>query len=396
MLEELRAAEAGQTIYDKGEKTSVTGLHLRVGANGAKAFFLYYRTRAGQQRRPKIGVFGEITLSQARERARKLLDRVAVGEDPKAGWDEKKGEATVQELFELVWKDYWSQDRYQVSGHAKQVKWCFDRHIKPAFGSAKLSEVTPMRVRQWHGGFESTYNANHALRVLGRMFRFAEEQEIRRQHTNPCALVKQHPERERKRFASVEEIQKIVGLLEQKVQKNPAGVAFLYLLMFTGSRPRAIERATWDQLKEFEMDGKKYGFLTFHGKSSGKTGQEERVVIPPQAMKALSRLPRVEGWTITGIKMPRTLWREIKKEAGCPDLWARDWRRTFATIGMSNGVDIGTIGELLNHRTTETTKIYAKVMDDSKLKAATAIATRIESIAQAGTASADKISETRN
>lgn len=384
MLGELRAAQPGQTIWDQGEKASISGLHLRVGVNGTKNFFLYYRTRAGQQRKPKIGMLGEITLSQARERARKLLDRVAIGEDPKADWDEKKAELTVLELFERVWKEYWDVERYQLSGHAKQVKWCFEKHIKNHFGTLKLSEVSPMKIRTWHAAFDSLYNANHALRVFGRMFRFAEEQELRRQHTNPCALVKQHPERERKRHASIEEIQKITQLLETKVQKNPAGVAFLYLLMFTGSRPRAIERATWPQLKEFEMDGEQYGFLTFEGKSSGKTGQEERVVIPPQGMKALNRLPRVEGCTITGIKMPRTLWREIKKEAGCPDLWARDWRRTFATVGMSNGVGEGVIGELLNHRDPNTTKIYAKVMDGRKLQAAAAIATKIESIAAAG------------
>lgn len=384
MIDELKEAKPGQTVWDRGEKTSVKGLHLRVSRSGAKSFYLYYRTRAGQQRKPKLGMFGEITLSQARERARKLLDRVAIGDDPKAQWEEKRAEMTVHELFEATWNGHWDKPRYHLSGWAKQVKWNYETLILKPFGSSKLSEMTTARVRNWHQGFVDTsiYNGNHALRILSRMFRFAEEQEIRRQNTNPCALVKQFPERERKRYASIEEIQKIVRLLEANATRSPAGVAFLYLLMFTGSRPRAIERATWDQLIEFEKDGQKYGLLTFSGKSSSKTGQDERLMLPPQAMKALNRLPRVEGWTITDIKMPRTLWREIKKAADCPDLWARDWRRTFATVGMSNGVDIGTIGELLNHRSTETTKIYAKVMDGRKLEAAAAIASQIETIAQ--------------
>jgi integrase len=187
-------------------------------------------------------------------------------------------------------------------------------------------------------------------------------------------LVKKFKERSRKRYATTEEIQTIARLLEEEIDVHPAGVAFLYILMFSGSRPRAIERATWDQLKEFEIEGKPYGILTFSGKTTEKTGDEEKVVLPPLAMEAIQRLPRVKGYTITGIKMPRRLWRRVKEKAGCDDLWARDWRRTFATVGMTSGVDIGTIGELLNHRSTETTKIYAKVMEGHKFNAANKIA----------------------
>lgn len=385
MLTTLRESTAEQVIWDKDEKASVKGLHLRTGANGAKSFYLFYRTRAGQQRRPKIGVFGEITLTEARKRARLLLDRVAIGEDPKGGWDIKKAELTVGELFERTWEEHWDKPRYNLSGWSKQVKWCYDKHIGPTFGSLKLSELNPAKVRNWHAGFKdvSIYSGNHSIKILSRMFRFAEEQELRSQHTNPCRLVKSFPEKKRKRYASQEEIVKIAALLEGKAKQQPAAVAFLYLLMFTGSRPRAIERAEWDQLKEFDMDGKKFGLLTFRGKSSESTGNDETVILPPQAMRVISWLPRIEGCTITGIQMPRRLWRSIKKEAGCNDLWARDWRRTFATIGMSNvGVSTDVIGELLNHHTRETTKVYAKLMDNKRVEAAASIAQKIQNISQ--------------
>lgn len=99
-------------------------------------------------------------------------------------------------------------------------------------------------------------------------------------------------------------------------------------------------------------------------------------------MRVIGWLPRVEGMTITGMKMPRTLWRRVREEAGCPDLWVRDWRRTFATLGYSDGVDMWTVGELLNHRSTETTKIYAKMMDTRRLEAVTRIADKIESFSK--------------
>lgn len=379
MTEEIRSMQPNQTLWDRGEKSTVKGLHARAALSGKKAFYLYYRTRDGRQRRPKIGDFGDITLGEARRRAKILLDKVAVGEDPKGVWDERKVELSIQDLFDKTMGAYWSAERYQTSGWAREVTKIYNAYIKTPFGGCRLSEVTPGKVREWHRGFTAKpYTGNRALSVLSRMFNYAEELELRRQNSNPCHLVKNHAEKKRKRFATLDEMKLIAPLISKHEKTHPAGVAFLYLLMFTGSRPRAIERATWNQLSEFKVGDQNYGILKFAGKSSSKTGEDEEVVLPPQAMRALNRLPRIEGETITGIKMPRRLWKKIKEEAGCPDLWARDWRRTFATVGMSGGVDIGSIGELLNHHSNETTKIYAKVMDERKIEIATTIANRLE------------------
>lgn len=381
MLDEIRSAAPGETLWDKGEKASVKGLHVRVTTDGTKCFYFFYRTKTGQQRKPKLGELGQLTLSEARKLAKAMADRVALGDDPKGGWQEKKAELTVSELFDQCYAKHWDNPRYHLSGWAKQCRWFWDKHLKSEFGHMRLSDVTAVRVRGWHSTYEEKpYNGNRAMEVLSRCFRFAEEQELRPQHTNPCSLVKAHPEKKRKRYATSEEIQKLAAVLERETPNYPAAAAFIYLLIFTGSRPRAIERATWDQLSIFEVNGETHGVLTIFGKSSGKTGQDERVNLPPQAMKAISNLPRVTGGTITGIKMPRHLWRKIRAEVGCKDLWARDWRRTFATVGKSGGTEMGIIGELLNHHTAETTKIYAKVTDEVGVSASTAIANKMSEL----------------
>jgi integrase len=78
--------------------------------------------------------------------------------------------------------------------------------------------------------------------------------------------------------------------------------------------------------------------------------------------------------------MPVRLWAKIRKEAGCPDLRARDLRRTFATVGMSAGLKMDQISEILGHRSTQTTKIYAKLNIDSQIESARAIADAIEKV----------------
>jgi integrase len=292
----------------------------------------------------------------------------------------KTKELTLDQLFEKAFKEYWSASRFEASGWKKEVELLYRKNISPTFGGIKLSLIEPLSVKKWHRTFEGkNTTGNRSLAVLTRLFTYAAEEELFPQNSNPCSLVSKFKERKRKRFASEDEIQKIADILKRESESKPADVAFIYLLMFTGSRPRAIERATRNQLERVEVMGKTFGVLTFQGKSSETTGDDEVVVIPPFAMGVLDRLP-LNLKTLTGTKMPRTLWDKIKKEAGCPDLWARDWRRTFATLALSGGLSSGILGEILNHRSAQTTKIYSKLLSRERLNAVSKVSDRIAEI----------------
>jgi Arm DNA-binding domain len=74
-----------------------------------KSWQFYYRTRQGLQRRPTIGRFPQMSLSEAREMAKALDRRVSLGEDPSAEWQEAREAPTVADLA----KKY-------LDGHAKK------------------------------------------------------------------------------------------------------------------------------------------------------------------------------------------------------------------------------------------------------------------------------------
>ncbi len=291
---------------------------------------------------------------------------------------ETRKELTVNELFQRALEEYWSDKRFIQSGWNNEVQLLFRKNISPTFGLMKLSEVTTPLVRKWHKTFEDkTTTGNRSLAVMTKVFNFAISEEIRPQNSNPCALIQKFKEKKRKRFANHEEIIKIAAILERKSQNYPKEVAFIYLLILTGSRPRAIERATRSQLSVHTLEGRTFGVLAFDGKSSSTTGDEEIVILPPQAMDILAKLPIREDGKLVGCKMPRHLWDKIKIEAGCTDLWARDWRRTFATYALSNGLGEGLLGELLNHKSAQTTKIYSKLSADKRLVAASQIGNKM-------------------
>lgn len=370
----IRELEVGKILWDD----QVRGLHVRSLPKN-KTFYLKYRTQLGVQRCPKIGHFGQFTLVQARSIASHILERVEKGEDPKAALDAAKAEMTVGELYERVLKEHWDKPRFRASNHLSRIKSLWKMQVEPHFKKTPLSQVTISKVREWHASFAGKpYSANRALEMLSKMFTFAESYELRPQGTNPCKLVPHFKEQKRTRHASIEELRAIVRILEREEDKEIRAVAFIVLLMFTGSRPSAIERATWEQLTTFEKDGYEFGILTFFGKSSAFTGDNETVILPPQAMRIINKLPRTSDDSITGIKMPRRVWKMIKDEVGCTDLWARDFRRTFASFGLGGGMGLSTIGELLNHRSTQTTKGYAMLGMEPRVKAALQIASGIE------------------
>lgn len=379
MTEAIRNAQPGETIYDRGEESSVPGLHLRVGPKGNKRFFLFYVTRKGTRRRPKLGEFPLLSVNDARKIAKAILLKVAAGEDPGAQWEEARAERTVDELFEATWRDHWSKPRYKDSGWAREAQRNYKLHIKPTFGALRISEVTASSVLNWHASLEATpYAANRSLECFSRMFTYAIEQEWKPlpecEGANPCRLVKAHPERKRKRFASKEEIEKLGQILEREKEKHPRQVAFIYLLMLSGSRPSFIAKATREDLT---LQGD-VGFLRLRGKMSDTTGEDEVVVLPPKALALINALP--PSPTLTGLKNPSVFWGKVRKEAGCPDLWARDWRRTFATVGMAEGIDMDLIGKMLNHKSKQTTDLYAQLPLTTQANTAKKIAERFEEI----------------
>lgn len=276
---------------------------------------------------------------------------------------------TINDLFAATWKAVWSEQRYQQSGWAEEVKRLYHREIEPVFGSMPAAKVTVGKIKTWHRGIASTTTANRARSVLARLFSFAIEEEWLPLGMNPCTPIRKRAEASRDRFATDEEIRAVAAKLTEYEDRNPVGVAFLWILMFTGSRPRAIERARREDLHQIGD----HMILRFNG----KTGKES-VVLPPQAMRVLERLPAREDGLLVGIPMPRKLWEKIRREAGCPDLWARDWRRTFATVGLSSGHAMSQISEVLNHKSAQTTKIYAKLIDTVKVDTAVAIANRMQ------------------
>lgn len=345
----IKTAQPGDVLRDK----SINGLHLRCFA-GRKSFYLYFRTKAGVERKPKIGDYGSLTLAQARKVANDMLVEVASGRDPSQERIDARAEPTMTDLWDEYWKRHGSKKK---SG--SDDKWQWNDRIKPRFGARKLSSIRYTEIDDFHKEYEGA-TANRTLALLSKMFSFGAAP-MQWMTTNPCKGVKRNPEVKRKRYMKGAEPMKIAELLDESKQKSPAGVAFIYLLILTGARCGEIAGAKWTWL---------HG-TTLHLPDS-KTG-EKQIYLPPAAMDVIALLPVTSG-TITGILSPKKLWERIRKDAGCPDLRLHDLRHSFASAAISAGLSLAQIGELLGHKNTQTTKRYAHLVEEAQSAAATAAA----------------------
>lgn len=350
----IKAAKPGDILKDK----DIRGLHLRCFEQ-SKGFYLYYRTKAGVQRKPKLGDFGTLTLAQARKVARDMLGVVAGGGDPSQARTDARNEPTVADLWDVLWKRHTSKKK-----SADQMKRLWELHLEPELGKLKLSAVRYKDIADLMDDLsDKPYAANRAMALASKMFNFGIHP-LEWIEKNPVKGVARNEEHKRKRYMKGEEAARIAELLDAAAKDSPASVAFIYLLILTGARKSEIANAQWSWL-----DGNVLNL------PDSKTGAKP-VYLPPQALDVLARLPRTSG-TITGILSPKKLWERIRRDAGCPDLRLHDLRHSFASAALAAGLSLAQIGELLGHKSTQTTKRYAHLVEDVATAAATATADRI-------------------
>jgi hypothetical protein len=116
--------------------TLVPGFLCKVTPTGRKVFMVQYRTNAGERRKPSLGLFGELTVEQARTLAQNWLAEVRRGGDPGGQKAEARKAPTVSELCTRFMEDYSktrnkpsTQRSYQHGSTARSFRL---RHMKVA------------------------------------------------------------------------------------------------------------------------------------------------------------------------------------------------------------------------------------------------------------------------
>lgn len=147
-----RAGRAVEIIWDDAP-SAPPAFGIRVRTTGKASYVIQYRTRHGTDRKMRVGGVGKsgLTLAAAREAARKVLERVAAGEDPAT---DRRADETAERLEDLVLayidhgKTRKGRDRAKKTTDDYRRAWA--AHIKGStVGRTKPADVTARAIEAW-------------------------------------------------------------------------------------------------------------------------------------------------------------------------------------------------------------------------------------------------------
>jgi len=168
----------------------------------------------------------------------------------------------------------------------------------------------------------------------------------------------------RREYLTIEELNKLVKTpCNNDLLKRAALFSAL-----TGLRFSDIQKMVWGELEYIEGEGY---FINFNQK---KTKGVEVLPISEQAFKLLGKRKEPTAKVFEGLEYSayhnKHLFQWIGAAGITKDITFHCFRHTFATLQLFNGTDIYTVSKMLGHKDLKTTQIYAKIVDESKRKAA--------------------------
>ena len=343
------------------------GFGVRVAPSGRKTFIVQYRA-GGRTRRVKLGVYGSVTVDQARTEARKRLGEVAAGENPAETIRINRRAPTVAALCDRFMEEH-VRVRCKPSTESEYQR-SINIFIKPAFGARKIQDITRTDVAKLHHDHRDIpYQANRTLGVISKMFNLAEVWGLRPDGSNPTRHIKKYPEEKKQRFLSPKEIgtlTRVLAEVEAEGSESPYTVAAFRLLLLTGCRLSEVQTLRWDYIEG------SYIVLP-----DSKTGAR-RIPFDQPVRDVLDGIERQDGnpYVICG-KLPGSHltdlqhpWRRIRARAKLDDVRIHDLRHTFASAALEAGLSLEHIADLLGHSMLQTTARYAHIRDETQRKSA--------------------------
>lgn len=354
--------------------TVVPGFGVRVTGRGTKTYFLVTRIHGRKVRRTiarhgaesVAGVSPPImTLTEAREAARKALEAAERGEDARTSI---AAPDTFSALVTMFLKNYAARNTKPRT--AEESARLFRNVINPAFGHRRPESIGKRELVTFLSGLaeKTPTQANRAFAALRKLFNWAVGLDLLQ--ASPLKGVEQ-PAKEQRRQRVLSDAE-LGALLNAALAVHPVLGAFFEVLALTGQRRTEVAQMRWADL---DMRARLW---TLPGERH-KSGNAHTVPLTRAALRIIGQRPRVDEceyvFTTDG-EHPVSGFSKFKaalsEAAGIPaDSWRlHDVRRTV-------GTGLGRLGhprfiteKVLGHSDRSVTSIYDRYDYDPQKRAA--------------------------
>ncbi|WP_321912634.1 tyrosine-type recombinase/integrase [Burkholderia cepacia] len=427
------------TYYD----TRTPGLQLRITAMGVKTFSVFRRVRGGNPVRVTLGRFPDVSIEKARQLSMSHTAELAAGTNIAERQRKARSVMTFGELFaeymrrhSKVKKRTWSQDESQ-----------FRQYLDGPLGRKRLSEISRKNIADVHSRITTdghATTANRVLALISSVFGWAHSVDL--WDTNPAVGVRKNAERSRDRFIQGAELPHFFMALN--AERNECIRDFFLVSLLTGARRSNVLEMAWHDLNLLEACWRI---------PRTKNGDAQVVMLVPAAVDVLKRRKaecdgsgyvfpgtgssghlvepksgwlrirvRVAGLAILHSLGERESWKPDERDKRArqflemtdpeaaldllcqqlaqarlpipspllPDIRIHDLRRTLGSWQAMTGATLTVIGKSLNHRSSTTTAIYARLDHDPVREAVTKATDEMMRVGQAHTRLKDILAPT--
>lgn len=304
---------------------------------------------------------------------------------------------TVQQL----WEHYFSEAEKSAKD-SYEIKAIYRRYFGP-IKDFQAKDLSPQHVRKWHEairlqvsaeneGSTGIPSANRGLRQLRTIFNYCLKNNLYK-GINPASLVKQFPEKTKKRSLSKIEMKPFLDAIE--TLESQRSKDFFYTVLFTGARCGEVLRMRWEHINFHER--------TWTVPQSDSKNKKEMVKhLDVAVLAALHRRSKSQraGWVFPGdrrekeMSFPRNDWEKVRAQffanmarktkqmlafdeeiadfaaqhSPPSPLKAHNLRCTFATWELRLGAPMEVVQASMNHESIESTRQYYAEHDEETVK----------------------------
>lgn len=359
----------------------IKGFGCRILPSGKKTYVFHYRAPLTKKSSyVKIGIHGNLTVDEARTKAKRLAFFISSEIDPK----EQKKKAVIDSKMSMSFKEFWevftekhinvTHKPSTITRNASRI----NKHIMPFFEKKKISDIHQDDILKFTDILSHVKGAcSKCLILLSTAFERAELWGYRLKNTNPCKGVYKQPDKKMERFLTAAELNKLEEILENRQhnsKSSPYTLASIWMLLYTGCRESEILTLKWKDVHLEEsylyLEDSKVGVRTI------PLNDKAKEII--QSLKKQEENPYVFCGKFPGtyLKEIKTTWRKVRTLSGIPDVRIHDLRHSFASFALKKGVDLYTVSKLLGHKNIATTTRYAH-LELGHLKKATNIVAEV-------------------
>lgn len=369
ILESLDPEKDGQWVTD----TEVPQLVVRLTSTSKTYVARWTSPTLNKRRQEKIARFGEISISEARDRARKLVAK-----------DRPKNAETLGDIFE-IWEETFSSE---ISiEHKEEFIRTWNKHIKPDLGKTKLRNLKHATIQEWYRKKRNEYpvspkgkvgNKTYSAATVKRWVSYISKlcfiaRKFGHMNGNPVEGMEMATPNRRLDVFVRPDVISLSQNIDAIENRFPIGAALIRFLMIYPCRGKEAREMLWDDIdlneRTWTIPASRY-----------KTDRDKVFPLGPLQIAHLQSLPRWSPKFVfprpsaTGVgssrKSQKTLdlpvtknhqiyvWNIVRPKT----LGIHTLRKTIGHMMLNNGAPLEIVSKLMGHSNTLVTQqIYAQL-----------------------------------